>query len=103
VNYRILVKLNPDDVPLDGPPRIRLSFDKFFVPEDIATNQHARQLVIMAPTLITSLPGHLASCPSGMRKRSGMRSAGRSLDVVEIAARAPQRRANWSVEIGNCE
>jgi hypothetical protein len=56
VNYRILIKVNPDDVPVDGEPRIWLSFDKFWVPKNVGMNEDLRQLVIMAPKQIKLLP-----------------------------------------------
>ena len=49
VSYRIVIRLNPEDIVMDRNTRIHVSFNKYFVPKRVGMNEDQRELVIMAP------------------------------------------------------
>jgi hypothetical protein len=50
--YQAVVSIDRNQLPDSGEVRIKLSFDKFFVPKKIGLNDDTRQLVIMSPTQV---------------------------------------------------
>jgi hypothetical protein len=54
--YKAAIHLDPTQLPADGDVKVRLSFDKFFVPSEIGFNADTRQLVVMTPIQIKLLP-----------------------------------------------
>ena len=54
--YRIMFRVNPDTL-TGSLTRLRLSFDKFFVPKEIGLNPDTRKLVLLKPDKIRLLPG----------------------------------------------
>ena len=50
VQYRIVIRVDPQDVAADREARVRLTFDRFFVPKEVGMNQDLRELVIRTPS-----------------------------------------------------
>jgi hypothetical protein len=56
VNYRILIRVNPGELGTGQDVRIKLLFDKFFVPKNVGMNEDQRELVIMTPKNMRVIP-----------------------------------------------
>jgi hypothetical protein len=54
-DYALRIELNPADLPSDGEVHLKISFDKYFVPEELGLNSDARRLVIMMPEKVSLL------------------------------------------------
>jgi hypothetical protein len=54
-DYALRIELNPADLPSDGVVHLKISFDKYFVPQESGLNLDARRLVIMMPEEVSLL------------------------------------------------
>jgi hypothetical protein len=54
-DYALRIELNPADLPSDGEVHLKISFDKYFVPEELGLNSDARRLVIIMPEKVSLL------------------------------------------------
>ena len=56
IQYKAVIRLGGAKLPVDGDVKVKLSFDRFFVPKEIGFNADPRQLVVMTPKQVTLLP-----------------------------------------------
>lgn len=54
--YEAMIHLDVARMPADGEVKVKVSFDKFFVPKEIGLNADPRQLVVMTPKQVRLLP-----------------------------------------------
>jgi len=54
--YSLVIHLDNADIRADQDVRVKLMFDKYWVPRDVGLNEDTRQLVIMAPTQLRATP-----------------------------------------------